>query len=219
MRDIPIIYSAPMVRALWDDRKFMTRRLAWTTRKTKVTEADGQSNVIPMATASSWQRVQPGDRLWVREGLEIGKSRIGWQYRADAVPIRMMNDDPRVTQMIAWAHHRERDHCTAIHMPRWASRLTLIVRATKIERLQEIKEAECIAEGCKVIRLAGNPVDDEPMVRLEPSHVYGTPRTWFRELWDSLHGKGAWDGNPEVVALTFIVHKHNIDALPKAVAA
>jgi hypothetical protein len=95
-------------------------------------------------------------------------------------------------------------------MPRWASRLTLTVIAVKIERLQDIREADCIAEGAEIVGLHGNPVDDGPMVRLK-DHVYGTPRTWFRELWERLHGVGAWDANPEVVALTFTVQERNVD--------
>lgn len=216
VKDIPVIFSAPMIEALLAGRKTMTRRLRWTGRKA----ADGEG-----FHESPWARVKPGDRLWTRENhFRWGQ----WDYQPDRdrkwmflpaggddfhFPEEMDDgyESPKRTPgRLAWYLR------PSIFQPREHSRLTLTVTATRAERLQAMREADCIAEGCEIIRLGGNPVDDGPMVRLGPSHVYGTPRTWFRELWCSLHGAGAWDGNPEVVALTFTVHKQNIDALPKA---
>ena len=94
----------------------------------------------------------------------------------------------------------------SIHMPRWASRLTLIVTATKIERLQKIANADAIAEGCGVS--LDHPTPERTR---EPFPVEA-----FKTLWMKLHGADAWDDNPEVVALTFTVHKANIDAVKRA---
>ena len=77
-----------------------------------------------------------------------------------------------------------------MHMPRMDSRLTLIVTATKIERVQEISNEDAEAEGVKC-----------------GEH--------FKILWCDLYGYDSWDANPEVVALTFIIHKTNIDKMPK----
>lgn len=158
MTDIPIIFSAPMVRALLAGRKTMTRRLAW---------REGRLSTISegMDIPSPWQKVRPGDRLWVRENMKWSEFKDCWLYSADEAEVSLDADDPRIAKMIGWAHHREQDYCPSIHMPRWASRLTLIVTAAKIGHL---------------------------------------------------HGKGAWESNPELVALTFTVHASNIDALKAA---
>ena len=81
----------------------------------------------------------------------------------------------------------------SIHMPRWASRLTLVVTAARVERLQEITRTDAEAEG-----FSRHPADDAICD--------------FSELWEELHGPGAWDDNPEVVPITFTVHRRNIDA-------
>lgn len=77
-------------------------------------------------------------------------------------------------------------------MPRWASRLTLVVTATKIEKLQDISIEDIRDEGCK-------PVKSE-----------------WALLWDSIHGEGAFTLNPDVVAITFAVHQQNIDTMKTA---
>jgi hypothetical protein len=93
-----------------------------------------------------------------------------------------------------------------IHMPRWASRLTLTVTATKIERLQQISEADARAEGFQV----------RPQISKDPEVHRDAARDWFEDLWISLHGLESWRLNPEVVCLSFEVHKVNIDKMEKA---
>jgi hypothetical protein len=244
MTDIPIIMSAPMVLASLEGRKTATRRLAWGKKCRKCCGTGNvldkrKHPTHPIAcprcrgtcfSPSSWQDVKPDTRLWVRENfrvqqvtrvLESGGARLLVCIDYEAGTRTHWNlpeiDCPKILKKRGRGPSGEQTVLLpAIHMPRIISRLTLIVTATKIERLQDIRETDCIAEGAQIIRLYGNPVDDGPMVRLGPDHVYGTPRTWFRELWDELHGPGAWDANPEVVALTFVVHKQNIDALARA---
>ena len=84
-------------------------------------------------------------------------------------------------------------------MPRWASRLTLTVTATKIERLQEISEDDARAEGVEATQFWR---EEHP------------PSICFSVLWNSLHGAGAWDTNPSLVCLSFDVAKANIGAKP-----
>jgi hypothetical protein len=112
-------------------------------------------------------------------------------------------------------------------MPRFFSRLSLIVTATKVERLQAISEADARAEGIFW------DFSRDPFARGPGACHYGTSaldtangrrgfntaRGAFQELWNRLHGTGAWDANPEVVAMTFTVHRCNIDAMPKEIAA
>lgn len=85
-----------------------------------------------------------------------------------------------------------------MHMPRWASRITLLVTEVRVQRLQEISEADAVAEG-------GDPVQ----ARMYPE--LGTCRHWFSDLWNSINGPDAWDANPWVAAYTFTVQRGNID--------
>lgn len=210
MNDRPIIFSAPMVRALLDRRKTMTRRLAWRTCKLcngrgyHVREHDQEC--IPCRICreellpSPWQRVRPGDRLWVRESWSNAGDGFGY-----------MADHPGDPRGLGWR--------PSIHMPRQASRLTLVVTATRIEPVQAISEADALAEGIVVFhsgdtRMLGIPTLD--------GHAYDhaglTGRETFWSLWCDLHGPGAWAANPDVVALTFTVHRGNIDRMEAAVA-
>lgn len=100
-------------------------------------------------------------------------------------------------------------------MPRWASRITLIVTDVRVERLQNISEADAIAEGVDTERCCGVPSDScgthlggccgQPEA-VEPVEAYS-------DLWDEINGPGAWDANPWVAAYTFTVHHQNIDQI------
>jgi hypothetical protein len=89
----------------------------------------------------------------------------------------------------------------SMFMPRWVSRLTLIVTDARVQRLQDITLDDICAEG-----LARSIYDFKP--------VQTGFATWI-DLWDGLnaeHGFG-WDQNPWVVAVRFAVHRCNIDQL------
>lgn len=209
MTDIPIIFSAPMVRALLDGRKTMTRRLAWAYGVTPPVKV-----APPEWPTSLWQRVKCGDRLWVRENLAVMGNWGVWHDASEPPAYGKFLDDldPRgraLLERYAPAEATDSARIPSIHMPRWASRLTLVITATKIESLQKITDADAIAEG----------VDWNPTM----GHFGCTPGKWFdnawplfRDLWCRLHGPDAWDANPEVVALTFAIHKLNIDAMERA---
>lgn len=191
MTDKPILFSAPMVRALLDGRKTQTRRVI------PVPAADDTLYIgehIAHREAKSWffkagrheikvrARYQEGNRLWVREACQIYGERV--IYRADA--------DPAIQRRAPWR--------SAIHMPRWASRLTLIVTDVRVQRLQQISEADACAEGCEDGHVVVDGISEE-----------WSACTEFRHIWNSLHGPDAWDANPWVVALTFEVERCNID--------
>jgi hypothetical protein len=99
----------------------------------------------------------------------------------------------------------------SIHMPRWASRITLTVTEVRVQRLQEITEADAVAEGAEVAR-GIHGLDGGVMVKTDSPYVFATPGCWYRELWNSLHGPDAWDTNPWVGAYSFTVRQGNIDA-------
>jgi hypothetical protein len=206
MKDLPIIFSAPMVRALLAGRKTMTRRLAWKTtwrcgscgRKGKQHEDCahcGLSACIAVDKPSPWQKVAAGDRLWVRESLSRSGALVGYVAGGS-------------TSHRLWGEAWKQDPRPSIHMPRWASRLTLVVTATKIERLQDISEEDARAEGVEKMVM-----DDEGKFYLSDR---GTYRCGFAGIWSHLHGPESWESSPEVVCLTFAVHKANIDQMAKA---
>lgn len=226
MNDLPVIFSAPMVRALLDGRKTMTRRLAWGKPMPGLYESSG-GPLTPIPRPSPWQKVKPGDRLWVREnfspcnGSDDRNPKIkdasyavladGAQVFRDGRQVAGLDEyAPGALDNIVWR--------PSIHMPRWASRLTLTVTATKIERLQEMSAPDAIAEGIEM-ESADPPFYYVPGIWPhsitavgieEPGRIPHAVRS-FAKLWTHLHGAESWDANPEVVALTFTVAKQNID--------
>lgn len=241
MKDIPIIFSGPMVRAFIDGRKTMTRRLLYSIRKlTKRGPSMLQGHPPPFNPdpetgfprdhgpgedydLTGWHKVRPGDRLWVREnhsvifgcgfhGDGVSETAYDVHYAAGGDLCHLEWTGPRdATDPYLRATDTQRGKWRpSIHMPRWASRLTLIVTATKIERLQDISEADAMAEGAERA-VAGSGMTGAL------AYTICTYRTGFVHVWQSLHGN--WLDNPEVVAITVTVHKANIDTLPKSEAA
>lgn len=225
-----------MVRALLEGRKTMTRRLALSS-KSKRDPATGYA-IGGSIKASPWQKMQPGDRLWVRETWCPANTDDGPALltKADLDRRYLVHESSPVDYDIypagrsawsAWAVDVEsgstKDWRSPIHMPRWASRLTLIVTATKIERVQDISEADATAEGAQLRWLKAANCAPRPHYFIDVGdsieHSGGCACEAFERLWDALHGPASWDANPEVVALTFTVHKQNIDAMAKAEAA
>jgi hypothetical protein len=192
MTDHLIIFSTPMVRALLREAE---RPGTGKTQTRRVLKA--KSGVIAARSVLQhglhWMGIEydrswplrlpyaPGDRLYVRESHCVIDYRC--RYRADEERFEPKDFGLR------WRR--------SIHMPRWASRLTLTVTDVRVQRLQEISEADAVAEGYK-----------QP-----PEGVIGWPPVgWFADLWNSLHGPGAWEANPWVAAYTFTVQRRNIDA-------
>lgn len=218
MTDRPIIFSASMVRALIDGRKTMTRRLACGWRK--VRDPVERGNWLTAFRPTSWQCVKAGDRLWVRErwthdAPDLKACRAAFEDASagsgDVLPYGPYYFvGETAPETLKWI--------SPIHMPRWASRLTLVVTATKIERVQRVSEGGALAEGVEhdekyptLFKLYHPLPGNAPGLM-----VSGFARNSFMSLWMRLHGSDSWDTNPEVVALTFVVHKLNIDELTEA---
>lgn len=219
MSDKPILFSGPMVRAILEGRKAQTRRIlklgkrlpdyigprgctddpscwGWSDDERGdhwlVKRGEGDKGCLDW---SDWAgSYQVGDRLWVRETFSyetLDVDRNGFMppwYWADGNPISGEYTRPK----------------PSIHMPRWASRLTLTVTDVRVQRLQDISEDDAIAEGCPC-------QTDEELAGMEA-------RCWFRDLWDDLNAKRGfgWDRNPWCVAVTFTAHQRNIDQLEAA---
>lgn len=211
MTDRPIIFSSQMILALLAGRKTQTRRLA--ERSMTKRELADRSRLPPDVAPtlpSVWQLVKPGDTLWVREEFS------GW-WGHNKLPPRSW---PAGSVIWYWADGNPEDGDwtrpkPSIHMPRWASRLTLTVTAVRVEPLQAITGTDARAEGITsrgpdtaVLRdnAATNPVARR---RFDAFCVRE-----FGKLWNILHGPGSWEANPAVVAITFTVERRNIDAQP-----
>ncbi len=197
MTDRPIIFSAPMVRALLEGRKTQTRRLL---KKPATMDALAVFGPAFLTLPGNVDLVgyAPGDRLYVREAhyltddgdeecVVYAEDEAGLAEHREA--IRQMQADLRLSDEWAKPHLKLRP---SIHMPRWASRLTLTVTEVRVQQLQEISAADVAAEGVEVLHYIG-------------------PISPFRDLWNSLHGPDAWDANPWVVAVSFTVRQGNID--------
>jgi hypothetical protein len=142
------------------------------------------------------QRFDDEDLLWVRETWKPHSTFARVRPR-DIPPstIFYAADDAYAPSNTPWR--------SSIHMPRWASRLTLAVTDLRVQRLQDISEEDAVAEGCSAFGPApGDPHDGVPI---------GGAVEAYAALWDSLHGRGAWDANPWVAAVSFAVEPRGGD--------
>lgn len=218
MSERSIIFSAPMVRAILEGRKTQTRRVVkpqppdWLAqhldsgfRTVKHLHGDLYGAMATVGDASACRSEDtircpygaPGDTLWVREAHSLRATEDGWmvRYIADGVERLARRDiDPWLNDCFEeWVRR------SPIHMPRWASRLTLRITDVRVERLQEISEEDAYLEG------VGTPGAIERMRQAHGgSTEHADARVWFRNLWDSINGKRApWSSNPYVWALSF----------------
>ncbi len=189
MKERPILFSGPMVRAIMEGQKTQTRRViglaqfgrsdtpgyGWTFRGTR---NGGRGHLWQDFRHEQMLRLckfgTPGDRLWVRETFSDSEPVF---YRADGIA----NDSD-----MRWK--------PSIFMPRELSRLTLEIVAVRVERVQDISHDDAVAEGC---------------FRIEPCAEYPHGNAWgrlgFSHLWDTINavrGHG-WENNPWVWVVEF----------------
>jgi hypothetical protein len=217
MKTRPIPFTGEMVRAILDGRKTQTRRVC------KSVLGIGQITELERSTTPHYDWIfrdkrlrwndlrheemlercphgAPGDRLWVRE-----------TWAANSL---MDGTPPRDLRRIASVWYRAGGDSRywygaagpgrwrpSIHMPRWASRITLEVTDVRVERVRSISEADCIAEG-----LALHPTADGwPSPALVGSLFDEAPRA-YQNLWDSINGKKpgcSWADNPWCWCVSF----------------
>lgn len=198
MKERPILFSAPMVRALRAGTKTQTRRVV----------KDRHIDAAPPACFFQWLRErcpygQTGDRLWVRETWQHSNFPLGPYdesctvfYRADYM------DDPHGPDGEKSPEGRYRNWEPSIHMFRSASRILLEVTAIRVERLQDISAADAVAEGI------ARDGDGYERFHVDPDAPVGqsftrNPVLAYRGLWESINGVGAWDKNPWVWVIEF----------------
>jgi hypothetical protein len=222
MKERPILMSGPMVRAILDGRKTQTRRVIdWSRARIDGFHASCGPDGYDTVTEKTIERVPwnaeslkhldcpygvPGDRLWVRESFQ--------PLLADGVS---WNDSDYETgngyaiSYVATDGVKEFFDCPndeafcyritpSIHMPRWASRITLEITDVRVQRVQEISEEDARAEGI-IDGGCLNCGESEPCGCSEPKP---SPVDGFVYLWDSINGKKyPWSSNPWTWALTF----------------
>lgn len=195
MKTKPMIFNSEMVRALLDGRKLQTRRpVKCASELTDFTKTP----------------VDIDDLIYVRETFvgplfdqdapypENGYTSKYCEYKADN------------NQCTGYVDIDGDLHCAwkpSIHMPRWASRLTLKVTGVRVERVQDISNADCIAEG-----FTGGHGSI-------PGYMYSaTPKEHFSDTWKSIYGD-SWERNDLVWVIDFEVIRQNVDeCLKKKVA-
>jgi hypothetical protein len=236
MKERPILFSGPMVRALLDGSKTQTRRViakqpadGWAfdvpPQFGRITSPHpkkgrfgafirhGVGTDFPSFDLMPCPYGMPGDRLWVRETHEV--NRIGCEededgafgnfagvaYRADngraQFPIsQRLYDRLNETESSGWT--------PSIHMPRWTSRITLEVTGVRVERLQDISEADAAEEGVESLRGEGEYWKDYLRSTEHCDELIClSARESFRTLWDRINGEGAWAANPWVWVVEF----------------
>lgn len=232
VQEKPILFSGPMVRAILEGRKTQTRRVVsksnsetaapWDRLEfdeskwpkdlgfgflpdangfkkggylhvpTRPHADDSQDDPDDWTRNRVYPRWEIGDRLWVREtwGLfdtepKDGPERAHVYYRAS-------DGNLHECRYQLWR--------PSIHMPRWASRITLEITDIRAERLQEISEEDAVAEGAMYHDGLGI---GHSGWRHDYGDVFSTAKSSFWHLWESINGKGSWDVNPWVWAISF----------------
>lgn len=236
VKEKPILFSAESVRAILDDRKSVTRRVIKQQPPLETSAAQYNPSAFnpdrgwyfrPFGGRAKCPFGQPGDRLWVRETWKYLGTRNAQpngpltddyiqtvvQYAASEDTVCMIDGNFRTRP--SW--FRE-GNLSPIHMPRWASRITLEVTGVRVERLQEITNEDAIAEGLKPERGCRSlpalnptplpigtawscPVEDTSNTIYPPDLA-----TWpFRTMWDALNVKRGygWDVNQWVFVIEF----------------
>lgn len=196
MKSRPILFSAPMVRAILAGTKTQTRRV--------VREDAGNRGKLVGDHVRYWRRGEedprrwcgcdglgsigwvlcpygePGDRLWVKEAIRFEQA---WE---DGYESSVFVADGARTKADAWPWKLKT--LPGMFMSRGLSRITLEVVGVRVERLQDISEEDARAEGVDQLVLPGFVL---------------TPREAFCRLWDSINGPGAWDAKPWVWRIEF----------------
>jgi len=210
MNEHPMLFSAPMVRALIDGPKTQTRRVL-----KPQPQDDGKYHDVKPAYRAL--RIAAGDRIWVRE-----------TWRADVFydDLKPIDIDPRAAVRYEATAEWGRGNGVAgktrvcMHMPRAFSRITLDVVGVKVERLQDISNEDCIAEGVPIHPNQNAPRTGRAIDAFAREHGlishYGAQ---YRAIWEAINGAGSWEANPWVVAYTFSVHHQNIDMLEQKESA
>lgn len=205
MKERPILVSTPLIRPILTDLKVHTRRLIRLPEGYDLAQnatVSHRHGIWWEVRCEPWETVVvrcpfgvPGDRLWVRETWRS----VGWrpenghwiEYAADNA--KVWREAPKDVLSVDVYNHAHPDRWRpSIHMPRWASRISLEVTEIRVQRIQEITEEDARAEG----------VCEHPAARSVVDSGMWTYRAAFRAVWDAID-PGGWDRNPWVWVVAF----------------
>lgn len=230
MKARPILFSGPMVRALLDGTKTQTRRVV------KSIVPDGKTigfcHYVPTGYSTADQRPDggpggcdcrpipcpyglPGDLLWVRETWACYRRTSyeydEWEQVATAAERAEYSGTLSPVYAADKQNYPEQWH-PSIHMPRWASRLTLEITDVRVERLQDISTEDAVAEGIERTgpQTFRSYTSGGEIVAPRDGDA---ARVSYFTLWQSINGMESYQSNPFVWVIEFTVHKCNVDAL------
>ena len=207
-KERPINFSAPMVRALLSGEKTQTRRAMKLKPHQQIEERDDGAPWPWMhdneRDTDAWLAChygQPGDRLWVREAhyLTDNGDQEYAVYAADSEAVRehLTSIDLLPPDFPAEVKAQHRKLRPSIHMPRADSRITLEVISVRVERLNDIRESDCWAEGIEEVMY-----DFDDAAQIDMANRLGCciddAKPLYALLWEKINGKGSWDANPWV---------------------
>ena len=210
IKERPILFNAPMVRAILEGRKTVTRRAVKIQPRTKADIGSyglGQPFIRnPDVTKPNPECPygQSGDRLWIRETWYCDHFEVmrGPYLKPDGLDIGEAIDDGTLVYAADGLTPYEADQPIwkpSIHMPRWASRILLEITDVRVERLQDISEDQAKAEG---VRLYKEHAELGDWWHVEGIETYSAdPRKSFELLWNATGGD--WDANPWVWVVEF----------------
>jgi hypothetical protein len=207
VKERPILFSGPMVRAVLADQKTQTRRIVKPQPEAWQHDIEGwelcrSPNHRPLFPESFAKAYCPyggaGERLWVREAWRWTvdkKANVAIEYQADGEIRRALCENGGEGELVATEEYENQllrlpstlNWKPSIHMMRAASRITLEIVRARVERLRDISDRDAIAEG---VRFAGVPCSL-------------TDRGAFAKLWESINGVGSWELNPWVWVIEF----------------
>lgn len=210
-RGIP--FSRELVLALLAHKKTQTRRAIKDSWWRCLDPEDARDRAQALRQCP-YGRV--GDHLWVREALRTGAAG-DWQYDADKRDVLEALPVERLAAFKEWEAAKDakgRTYCHARFLPRVLSRITLQITDIRIQRVQEICEKDAIAEGVTLplVPYPGKPGKFSPLAQLTNAPMLDMGLRWSRRnmyrwayscLWDEINGKGSWQSNPWVWAISF----------------
>jgi hypothetical protein len=207
----PILFSASMIRAILDGKKTQTRRIV----KPQPVFVKGELSLrsdgaLADSTGYAFSDHKKGiiefpfgkvgDSLWVRET---------WGVASIYDPVKPSDLEPNGMKVSYFAtdSHEGVKGRPSIFMPRWASRINLEIVKIRVERLQDISEADALAEGI-TYALAEDLLSGGIVNYDEPAHFTPYRYKWgYKRLWNQINGENAWAENPFVWCISFEVTK------------
>ena len=196
MKERPILFSGPMVRALLAGTKTQTRRVMKPQPKQYI---PGNEECWEWLGFTWNQRIHlPSDRLDIRGETDLPYMEGNRLWVKETFRPKVsdgQSTDDAVFAADYASPEKAQPWKPSIFMPRWASRITLEIESVRVERLHEISEEDAKAEGC----------DGNCPVGSIPAHQAGPCAYHYAQLWDSINAKRGfgWETNPFVWAITF----------------